>query len=296
MIDTSLTFDEARDIDTFLEDPVGHYLRRPGFTYWYPRAGLTGFGLFGCPNEHEIKELNRVMDVVLAPRADAHMSIVDASRLTGVELDAFVAMSAYLARRQEAFRNLIQRQALIRPSGLIGATVAGFYAVTPAKYPVKIFDNLADGMAWLEVPQSQHLAATLTSLCQAGNAVDRVLLELRSYLRSNLTPVTLARAADRMHMTERTLQRKLERCGTCFQTEVNASRIWLAKRLMLQGRASLSEISRKVHCHSPQHFSAMFRKVTGEAPSSWRDRQSGSGLARRRTALEGTDPRGDDPS
>lgn len=279
MVDSSTILREVSDIDAFLADPIGHYIRRPGFTYWYPWPGFTGFALVGRPTADEIRELNVVMDVVLPPRADTHISLIDTSCLEGVEQEAFVAMATYLATRREIFARLIRRQALVRPSGVVGAVVAGFYRVVSAAYPVEVFERVTDAALWLGLAQPMDFAQTLLGFHQADTQPDHVLLQLREHLRKDLTQTTLRQVARGMGMSIRTLQRRLNRSRTSFQSELNAAQIGLGKQLMLESDATLTEIAYAVKCSSLQHFSSMFRKLTSETPSDWRERHRGVGLS-----------------
>ena len=58
--------------------------------------------------------------------------------------------------------------------------------------------------------------------------------------------------------------------GTSFQLELDAARVRLAKRLLVESDSSLTEIAYDVGCASPQHFSTLFRRVVGAPPSAWR--------------------------
>lgn len=74
------------------------------------------------------------------------------------------------------------------------------------------------------------------------------------------------------------MQRNLGVANTTFQHELDAARIRLARRLLTESDSALTEIAYDIGCASPQHFSSLFRRVVGEAPSAWRARQG-----RRRT-------------
>ena len=78
-----------------------------------------------------------------------------------------------------------------------------------------------------------------------------------------------------MGTSARTLQRRLSETKTTFQKETGDIRVAAAKRLMLTSKAPLSDIALDVGCASQQHFSALFRKVTGEAPGSGRQQFGG---------------------
>jgi AraC-like DNA-binding protein len=71
-------------------------------------------------------------------------------------------------------------------------------------------------------------------------------------------------------ISERTLQRKLGEAGTGYLNELAEARVRAARRLLLESDAPLTAIAYDVGCASLQHFSALFRKRTGESPSAFR--------------------------
>lgn len=72
----------------------------------------------------------------------------------------------------------------------------------------------------------------------------------------------------------RTLQRRLSREGRPFRRLLDEARFEIAKRLMIQTRAPLSEISAALGYAEPAIFSRFFRRQAGQAPSDWRREQS----------------------
>jgi AraC-like DNA-binding protein len=75
-----------------------------------------------------------------------------------------------------------------------------------------------------------------------------------------------------MSRAPRSLQRDLVAARTSFQRELDGARVRIAKRLLADSESPLTEIAYDVGCASPQHFSTLFRRVTGVAPSTWRAR------------------------
>ena len=77
----------------------------------------------------------------MAPPAEPHASIIDASRLDGGDAKAFRAAERYMVHFADVLAAWIRRLALVRPSGMGGAIVAGAYDVLPRPYPVEVFDD-----------------------------------------------------------------------------------------------------------------------------------------------------------
>ena len=275
----------AADADDYRDDPIGAYVALPNALVFSARRTLWGFALWGKPTEADVKRLVPLLAIELEDRAPPHASLVDVRRLETGDPRAFAVLTRYLRANFSAFKTQVTRLALVRPPGILGATVAGFFQVEGAPYPVRIFDRLADAAAWL---RAGELAAALDAAIAGASSVTPVVMQLRGWLDAHLDDATLAQAARACARAPRSLQRDLENAGTTFHKELDAARIRLAKRLLVESDSAVTEIAYDVGCASPQHFSTLFRRVTGSTPSTWRararpvSRRSGSPV--RRTA------------
>ncbi|MEM7520227.1 MAG: AraC family transcriptional regulator ligand-binding domain-containing protein [Pseudomonadota bacterium] len=83
---------------------------------------------------------------------------------------------------------------------------------------------------------------------------------------------TLAAAAQSMHMTPRTLIRKLEADGTSFQAIKDALRRDIAIRHLQVGAQSTDAIAHSVGFSSAANFHRAFQRWTGNTPSAYRRR------------------------
>ncbi|WP_437835979.1 helix-turn-helix transcriptional regulator [Sorangium sp. So ce1153] len=283
----------ASSIEELLAEPAGKYFVDPTFVFWYPERTFHGFSLWGRPSADDVERLNRLNDAVLAPQDGRHVSLVDLRGLEGADPRAFASMAAYLSARWQPFRERVIRQALVRPSGFAGAVVSGFYEVLKPSFPVAVFDGVGEALAWLGRGDREALVERLIGLRDQAGGAAGVLGSLRRLLCASPCRPALAEAARALHLSERSLQRHLRRAGTTFQAEVNAARVRVAQGRMLAGDDSLTAIAIDVGCASAQHFSAMFRKATGQSPSEWRARARG---ARRESApgraMQGPPPHG----
>lgn len=240
-----------------------------GLVFCY-RPTLWGFALWGRPSETDVRRLVPL----LARELDAvpHASLIDVRRLESGDPRAFGVLAEYLQQHWAVFRTRVTRVALVRPPGLLGATVAGFYQVAGSElggspYPVRVFDDLPAAASWLRAPA---LAAELDAIVADASDVSPVVVELRRWLDAHLAEASLARAAKAMRRAPRSLQRDLELARSTFQHELDAARIRLAKHLLTETASSLTEIAYDVGCASPQHFSTLFRRVAGVTPSAFR--------------------------
>jgi AraC-like DNA-binding protein len=262
----------ADGVDDYLRDPLGRYLVGDGFLHWYASADLCGFILWGRPGEIQARRLVEVLDVERTPNAP-HASLVDARRLESADPSAFSFFVKYMQQRERDFATSVVRQALVRPEGLIGAAVGGFYSLLSPSYPSKAFTDTAEALAWLGIPagRAAPLLVELNQLVTEATGQSPLLQELHRVLRTRLVDANLADTAREMGMSERTLQRRLKEMGTSFQAELNAVQVRTAQQLLLETDMKLTAVAVEVGCASLQHFSSLFRKLVGESPSTWRD-------------------------
>lgn len=257
--------------ETFRRRPEGRYLVGPTWIHFCAHRELFGVSLFNRPDRHDIEALTRSLVVELADGISPHGSIVDARRVTGVDAGAFASLSAYVQMNHAALHERVRRLALIRPEGMQGALVAGFFAVHDAPYPIAIFNDVREGLEWLgESPTT--FACELDGLVDEATAVSPLLSALRE-LFTNRIDVSFSDASRMLGLSERTLQRRLRAARTSFRRELSEARLREAERRMLDSDEPLTSIALEVGFSSLQHFAALFRKRTGLAPSIWRGRR-----------------------
>ena len=255
----------------FGADPAGRYLVGSGWIHFCVGPELFGVILWGRPNRETTRALVRSLVIELDQRVETHQSLVDASRVTSVDVEAFEELSRYVEDHQRALSEKVSRLALVRPRGLPGAVAAGFYQVTGPPYPVTVVDDLAAAVAALGLERG--LETTLSDLADSAAALPEPLGPLRAAISARLgDPIELASIAKELGLSERSLQRRLTEIATTFQAEVAHVRLEAAKRRMLDTDAPLTAIALDLGFTSLQHFSNQFRKVVGDAPSVWRDK------------------------
>jgi transcriptional regulator GlxA family with amidase domain len=251
-------------------DPVGHYVSGACFLHFCAAPELWGIILWGRPNMDVARELGRTLVLELEPTAKPHASVVDASRMEGADTGAFQALEWYMRTHGDQLAKQVLKLALVRPPGLSGAIVAGIYDVVPRPYPVEVFGTVGEALAWAGAEDA--IEAELVAAHAEATGTPPLLGALRGLLSSKLTGITVAEAAKRMSLSERSLQRKLSELDTTFQAELGAARVRAAQRMLVDTDAPLTNIALEVGCASLQHFSALFRKHVGVAPSAWRKR------------------------
>lgn len=257
----------AASSDDYRRDPVGAYVVASRALVFCARPSLWGFALWGRPTEADLRRIVPLLALELGRDAAPHASLVDVRHLEAGDPRAFAVLTRYLRDNFEAFRTRVTRLALLRPPGLLGATVAGFFQVAGAPYAVRVFDDLAAAATWL---RAKELAPVLDAAIAEASATSPVVAQVRRWLDAHLDQASLARAARAVGRADRSLQRDLDRAGTTFQHELDRARVRLAQRLIADTDSPLTEIAYDVGCASPQHFSTLFRRVTGVTPSAWR--------------------------
>lgn len=260
-------------------DGPGRYVAGRTFAHFCVTPRLWGVMFWGRPNATDTEQLARSMRVELEPGAVRHGSVIDLSRVDSVDTAAFGVLETYVRQEHEALARQVSRQVLIRPDGMAGAVVAGFFDVTPAPYPVRVVDSHRMALDWLAeehpdaLPPGSDLGEMLAAVHAEAASVEPCVRELRAVIEQRLDGVSMADAARKLGVSERTLQRRLSDAGTTFHRELSAARLRVAMRLLVDTDLPLTTIAFDVGCGSPQRFSALFRKLAGESPSTWRARQ-----------------------
>ncbi len=257
----------ADGVDAFFAAPEGTFVSGRSWVYACTGARLFAQIYRGIPEAADVEPLLALWQVELRAETPPHASYVDASLLTGMDPGWFELMRSELERNRAALAAKIERQALVRPPGVAGALVAGFYEVLTPSYPVQVFESAADALGWLGHAEARD---EILALVQPRDRSEPLVEQLRRYLAGALVGATLADAAREAGLSPRTLQRRLRDAGTSFQTELQTARIDAAKALMSSSEAKLTAIALEVGCSSLQHFSGLFRQLTGVAPSEWR--------------------------
>jgi AraC-like DNA-binding protein len=260
-------------LEELAASPPGKYVAGEDYVHFCMSPTLWGVILWGRPTERTGLSLYRSLVLELRSPAVPHASLVDATRIDGADPRAFEQAERYITQFKDSLANWVTRLALVRPHGLDGAMISGAYQVIPAPYPVAVFDDLDAAVAWLAPDADPTAAPAVAAMYRDVTGTPEGVGELRTFLDANLVEeIAIAKVAKQLGVSERTLQRKLGDAGTTFTDEVADARVRAAKRLLADTDAPLTEIALDVGCGSLQSFSALFRRRTGESPSTFRAR------------------------
>jgi AraC-like DNA-binding protein len=259
----------AAGVESFARDPVGRYLAGGAWIHFCAHAELFGIVFFGRADRADVEKLVRSLVIELGSQIAPHRSLVDARALGGVDAGAFEVLNGYVRQNHAKLSEKVTRLALVRPRGMEGALVTGFFGVLDAPYPVSVFDGAAEALGWLGEDQ---IGAELEEVVAQASGVPPGVAALRALLEERLE-LGPEEAAAALGLSARTLQRRLQEAGTSFQKEAAAVRLRLAERRMLDTDDPLTAIAIDAGFATLQHFSTAFREATGESPSAWRSKR-----------------------
>jgi AraC-like DNA-binding protein len=264
--------EQAPSLDDFRRRLPGRYLVGRTWAHFCHRPELFGVMIWGRPTGEDMRELVQSLVLELGEGVVPHQSLVDTSRLRGVDFGAFWALQNYVRSHRAELHDRVTRLALVRPEGLEGAIVAGFYAILDSPYPVEVFDDVRRALGWLG--EKQALAAELDAIHAEASGIEPTVGAVRAYIERHLGHATIEGAAREIGLEPRELKRRLRSAGSTFPGELITVRMAEARRRMIASSAPLSTIALEVGFSSFESFSAAFRRQTGESPGAWRRRNA----------------------
>lgn len=264
----------ASSLANYAAKPAGKWWAGPSFIAWCAEPELFGFTLFGQPNAESLTKLVAALKVELGPNARAHGSLVDASLVQVVDPAAFAVLQEYVVGHLAQLKERVTKLALVRPGGLPGAVVAGFFSVMESPYPTKVVTSVADGLTWLGA--SGKWTAELEALRTSGSGVAALVLQVRSALAASSGEPAIGDIAKALGMSSRTLQRRLGELGTSFLKESSEQRLQTAAVALATSDVAVTTIALEAGFSTSQAFSAAFRRFSGKTPGDFRKGASGS--------------------
>jgi AraC-like DNA-binding protein len=261
----------AASAQELLEAPVGRYLAGKSFVIWVYSPTLCGSVYLGRPDADDYPALLALaplpLSPLLAPQFDA---VVDCTRMEALSTAAFEVLVRHLAE-VGGYAERIRRVACVRPGNMAGATLGGlFYEWVHTRFPAALFTDPVEAYHWLGRDEERR---QIESVLEEALGVPPFLRSLREWLSANLAEPSVQAAARSLGLSPRSLQRHLQGAGTQFRAEIDRARVRAAEGLLLDGDDKLETIARLVGCASLSHFSALFRRTTGETPSDFRARR-----------------------
>ncbi len=122
--------------------------------------------------------------------------------------------------------------------------------------------------AGLHVLLEQQAQAAVSVLPQEDSFTVRLREALLAAIQAGQP--SSAWVAERLHMSERTLFRRLSAMDSTFREVLTQMRMQLARNYLLEGRLTQSEIALLLGYSEQSAFNRAFRKACGKAPHRWR--------------------------
>jgi len=273
--------EEAPSFEAYRAAPAGRAWRGDGWRVFCARAGvaahapgLWGFSIAGVVGADAAVALVEALRLELDADVAPHRSLIDARHLAAVEPRSFAVLSRYVETHHARLGAQVQSLAIVRPPGLEGAVVAGFFQVLPPPYPVHVVDSVDAALAALgeDVDALRSLRAFLDA------TADDELLHARLRALCRERPLLeLDEAARILLVSTRTLQRRLQAAGTSFSKVVAEGRLQEARARIEGSDVPLTTIALDVGFSSLQHLGQATRRAFGLSPSALRARARGAG-------------------
>src|SRR5262249_14704614 len=115
--------------------------------------------IWGRPAAADIRGLVRLLELELD--RPVHDALVDLGDLEVVAADAFTALASYTVRHAEGLARIVRHTAIVRPPGLNGAIVSGFFDVSARPFPVSFWSGAEEALVHLSRRDAKECATAL---------------------------------------------------------------------------------------------------------------------------------------
>ncbi len=270
VVTTRAALQTTTSVDEMRAAPLGRALVGDRFVYAQPAPALFCTALWGRPETSALAALLRALPLELAPTVAPHVSVFDASRLASVDADAFAALAAYVSSERARLARQVTRLCIVRPEGISGAVVAGFFAVVDAPYPVHVTATLAEAPALLGKDAPADALRDFDALVAAIAERPFIVARVAAVCVERGLGADVADVAAAIAMSVRTLQRRLAEAGTTFVDVQRGARLDAAAQKLVQTDAPLTVIAMECGFSTSQHFAAEWKAAHGATPTAWR--------------------------
>ena len=280
-----------------LGDPPGLGLEA-GVRYHLTTYGIWGFAMISSPTWRSAIDIGlRYLDLTFAftriqarDRGEEFHLVLDTP-------DIPMALQRFVIERDSAAIQTIQHELFAAPihireisypfprpaSG--AARYAEIFGVTPVFGAAECAVSIPPEILDLPLPQANdHTTAIAREQCRqllaSRHARTGVAGRVRDYLLvRTAAPPDAEQVAAALHMSERTLRRRLAADGVTFRGLLDEIRAQLAEEFLVTGGMSVAEVAQRLGYVEVSSFSQAFRRWKGVGPREFRARQ----LARQRS-------------
>jgi AraC-like DNA-binding protein len=262
-----------------------------GARYHLTTYGIWGFALFSSPTwRAAIRVGLRNIDLTFAFCRFVSREEDDRMHLVLDTPDIPPQLQRFVVERDSAAVQTLQHEVFSAPIPIKAVTYAfpapatgvarylRIFGVTPvfdaAENTVELPPELLD----VPLPQAnEHTTAMAQEQCRALLAKRLVRTGVAAQVRDQLlarlnSPPDLDRIAAALHMSERTLRRRLAEEGVSFRGLLDEIREQLAEELLITGGLSVAEVAERLGYVEVSSFSQAFRRWKGVGPRAYRAR------------------------
>ncbi len=259
----------AEDYEDFCAAPDHAFLTGGTYTF-YNLGRVCGWRVWGRPSIDDAQRVAGCIATAYAPGAPRYVSLVDLRDIERIDSESFEVFLAFTQSIRERMATQLKQQAVVRPSGLMGALVTGFYALLQPRHQIRVFDSMPAALAWMQPvdPSALGVIARAFDASESQGLAAGVRLWLKGHL-NNPEPAAAARS---LGVSKRTLQRKLGVEATSFGALVKSARVEAAQQLLMTSHLKVSAVAHEVGFSSSQQMATCFKDVTGMSPSDYQAR------------------------
>jgi AraC-like DNA-binding protein len=277
-----------------LGDPPGLGLEA-GVRYHLTTYGIWGFALISSPTwRSAIRVGLRHIDLTFAFCRFRAREEGDLMHLVLDTPDIPPPLQRFVVERDSAAVQNLQQEVFSSPIPIqevtysFGAPPGGtdryatVFGVTPRFDAEENTVGLPPEILDVPLPQAnEHTTAMAQAQCRELLAKRLVRTGLAGQVRDHLAtrlaaPPDLDRVAASLHMSDRTLRRKLAEEGASFRGLLDEIREQLAEELLITGGLSVAEVAERLGYVEVSSFSQAFRRWKGVGPRDYRARRRGS--------------------
>ncbi|MET8809173.1 AraC family transcriptional regulator [Streptomyces sp. NPDC004546] len=263
-----------------------------GVRYHLTTYGIWGFAMISSPSWRSAIEVGlRYLDLTFAFASIRARARGDEFQLVLDTPDIPPDVQRFVVERDSAAIQTIQRELFASPIHIRDVSYvfpppasgaqryAEIFGVEPAFGAAESAVGIPSEILDLPLPQSDELTSALAReqcrrLLASRHARTGLAGRVRDYLLTRTaTPPDVEQVAAALHMSERTLRRRLAQEGVSFRRLLDEIREQLAEELLVTGRLPVAEVAHRLGYVEVSSFSQAFRRWKGVGPREFRSRQ-----------------------
>ena len=281
-----------------LGDPPGIGLEA-GIRYHLTTYGIWGFAMISSPSWRSAIDIGlRYLDLTFAFTRIAARDRGEEFHLVLDTPDIPLALQRFVVERDSAAIRTIQHELFAAPIPIREMSYAfppptaraerytEIFGVTPTFDAGENAVGIDPAILDLPLPQSnEHTTTVAREQCRQLLARRQARTGLAGQVREHLmarpgAPPNLDQVAAALHMSDRTLRRRLAEEGVSFRGLLDEIREQVAEELLVTGGLSVAEVAERLGYVEVSSFSQAFRRWKGVGPRAYRARQPAGALRR----------------